>query len=62
MSGCCICDKTIEDNGQLLSVDHCHKTNKIRGLLCSSCNFMIGLSKDSPIILRKAADYLENFL
>src|ERR1700690_381623 len=30
-----------------LSVDHNHKTNKFRGLLCDNCNILIGLAKES---------------
>lgn len=41
-------------------VDHDHETGKARGLLCSNCNHAIGKMKDSPELLRKAADYLEN--
>ena len=39
-------------------VDHCHKTNKIRGLLCSSCNSGLGLFKDNSQILKQAIKYL----
>jgi hypothetical protein len=39
-------------------VDHDHKTGVIRGLLCMQCNFGIGHLKDSPAILKAAADYL----
>lgn len=42
-----------------LTVDHCHTTGKVRGLLCDSCNRALGYFKDNPIALRKAADYLE---
>lgn len=42
-----------------LHVDHDHKTGKLRGLLCSTCNFAIGGMNDSPELLRAAADYLE---
>lgn len=42
-----------------LHVDHCHVTGMIRGILCSACNSSIGLMRDSPELLRKAADYLE---
>jgi hypothetical protein len=42
-----------------LGVDHCHKTGRVRGLLCHQCNFAIGHAGDDPMVLRAAADYLE---
>lgn len=42
-----------------LSIDHCHSTGQIRGLLCARCNTGIGKLGDSPETLRKAANYLE---
>lgn len=39
-------------------VDHCHKTNKVRGALCSRCNSALGFFDDSAEIVRRAADYL----
>lgn len=61
---CAICGQpeTMKRNGskvQPLSVDHCHKTSKIRGLLCSNCNKALGGFKDDPELLRKAINYLE---
>ena len=44
-----------------LSVDHCHETGKIRGLLCSSCNIGIGYLKHSSELLRKAAIYMDAY-
>lgn len=41
-----------------LCVDHCHNTQKIRGLLCDTCNRGIGFLKDNVEILQNAIDYL----
>ena len=58
-NGCCkICGVTQEDLKQVLVVDHCHNTSKVRGLLCSACNTAIGLLKDDIKILEKAIGYL----
>ncbi len=40
-------------------VDHCHETGKIRGVLCSTCNLVLGKVKDNPYRLRELANYLE---
>ena len=42
-----------------LAVDHCHNTNKIRGLLCDRCNRGIGLFKDNPKTILSAYNYLQ---
>ena len=41
-------------------VDHCHNTNKVRGLLCNSCNLGLGSFKDNTSTLEKAIEYLNN--
>jgi len=43
-----------------LCVDHNHKTGKIRGLLCSNCNFALGLLKEDVNIAKTLVKYLEN--
>ncbi len=39
-------------------IDHCHETSKVRGLLCSKCNAMIGQCKNNPEILLSGIKYL----
>jgi hypothetical protein len=54
---CAICNEKFKPFKEP-SIDHNHETKKIRGLLCNKCNFMIGLSGDSILILEKAIEYL----
>jgi hypothetical protein len=61
-NNCAICGVNIGLVGKNLCVDHCHKTNKIRGLLCNSCNLGLGMFKDNQVILNKAAEYLNKHL
>lgn len=58
VSGCAICGGS-NINGRRLSVDHCHATNKVRGLLCHGCNIGLGGFKDNTLRLRNAVHYLE---
>ncbi len=46
------------DKVKMLAVDHCHKTNKIRALLCYRCNTFIGRVEESTELLGKMIDYL----
>ena len=39
-------------------VDHCHRTGRVRGLLCIPCNLGIGHLKESREIMERAMDYL----
>ena len=59
--GCDICGRMSQpgrwDNGNLM-IDHDHKTGKVRGVLCHSCNVLIGHAEDDPERLEAAAAYL----
>src|SRR5262249_30876534 len=54
---CAICKKKPK-NG-VLYVDHCHRTGRIRGLLCRGCNLGIGHLKDDFRLTRAATAYLK---
>ncbi len=59
---CAICcnPEKMEIKGKLkkLSVDHCHETGGIRGLLCSRCNSAIGLFDEKPARMQRALTYV----
>ena len=56
---CIICDKTSVQNKKALAVDHCHKTGKLRGLLCTPCNLGLGMFRDDTRLLKNAINYLK---
>lgn len=62
---CSICgsSETVTRSGRVRrpSIDHCHRTGVIRGVLCSGCNSGLGLCNDDPARLRAAAEYLERY-
>lgn len=59
---CAICRRPetakIGGKEKALSVDHCHATEAVRGLLCDACNRMLGLARDVPSVLEAGARYL----
>lgn len=56
---CAICSS--KHKTMRLSVDHCHKTGKVRGLLCGRCNTGIGMLADSVKLVTAAKIYLESY-
>ena len=54
---CAICSKPPKENRKLF-IDHDHTTNKIRGLLCDKCNFILGLCNESASVLQGGINYL----
>lgn len=57
---CAIC-KNSETNKykKYLSVDHCHATSKVRGLLCSRCNLALGMIDEDVERLKNMIKYIK---
>jgi hypothetical protein len=55
-NACAICFTSFE--GVSPCIDHCHSSLKVRGLLCDRCNRCLGLFRDDPMILDRAAAFL----
>jgi len=55
---CAICEKPPAE-GKLLHVDHCHKTNVVRGLLCNQCNWYLGKIDNDDDLIGRLLDYLK---
>lgn len=53
MKLCGLCEKQ-----KITDIDHCHKTGRVRGGLCRSCNLGLGYFKEDKKLLRKAIKWL----
>lgn len=59
---CPICQNNFTSKGKRkVVIDHCHKKNVFRGLICSACNIALGYFDDSLSTLRGAKIYLKKF-
>lgn len=54
---CAICGEPPK-NGRRLAVDHDHRMEVVRGLLCGRCNTGLGLFQDNPQFLSASLKYL----
>lgn len=55
--GCCvICGRHQSELKKSLAIDHNHKTGKVRGLLCTGCNWSLGHLENN---LEKINEYLK---
>ena len=56
---CAVCGVAPRHDEPRLCVDHCHRSGKVRGLLCGHCNTAIGKFRDDASRMRRAAAYVE---
>ncbi|MGW0245086.1 endonuclease VII domain-containing protein [Nocardia goodfellowii] len=58
---CYICRRPRRKDAKKLSVDHCHKTGRIRGLLDQRCNRdVLGYFRDDVTAFERGKEYLTN--
>lgn len=58
-SVCAICKNSSPGNKHgTWQTDHDHITEKVRGILCTHCNVMVGMARDNPNYLIEGAKYL----
>ena len=53
---CDICERPLNKK----NIDHCHKTGKVRGVLCTQCNTGLGKFQDDIDVMHKAIEYLKS--
>jgi hypothetical protein len=58
---CAICGSKYPGHIKGWNIDHCHKSKKVRFILCAHCNRGLGAFKDNSANLRKAAELLDAF-
>jgi hypothetical protein len=57
---CKACGKDTPGSKKGWHVDHCHRSGKIRGVLCANCNVALGQVNDSIKHLKQLIRYLED--
>ena len=55
---CAICREELQ-TGKSTHIDHCHKTGRVRGILCNGCNVALGYIKEDISLLRRIEEYLQ---
>lgn len=60
MGACALC-RSVKPGGRWgqFSVDHCHDTGRVRGLLCYNCNLALGMLGDTPASIQKVLEYVQ---
>jgi len=55
---CQLCHKVFGPTDAI--IDHCHRSGRVRGLICHACNALLGFARDDPETLNAAIQYLAN--
>lgn len=60
---CPICMRDIKPrpSKRMTHIDHCHRTGKVRGILCSDCNKLLGMSRENIQTLKNAISYIRKY-
>lgn len=63
---CAICREVFPEESKKggrykICIDHCHVTNKVRGLLCHKCNIGLGHFNDDLERLQRAMEYIKEY-
>lgn len=61
--GCAICRRLLAGKGlepDSPQVDHDHATGQVRAILCRPCNTALGMFRDDPVLVERAAKYLRD--
>lgn len=59
---CAICEIEFGSaKGKACNIDHCHKTGKVRDMLCSSCNTALGLMNEDIELLKSMIQYINKW-
>ena len=58
IDNCQSCGKQMD--GRSKHIDHCHKSGRIRGVLCRGCNLALGHVNDDKTILLNLINYICN--
>jgi hypothetical protein len=56
---CAICQGDNSGSKRDWHIDHCHKSNQIRGILCHPCNLLLGFAKEDTHVLERAISYIK---
>ena len=60
---CAVCGRFCPVAGSVegICVDHCHRTGRVRALLCHTCNSTLGFVDDNSVLLEALASYVRKF-